>query len=374
MLRVLLFNTNKIDRTVTAQILSQGIPGIQLLLAPTGEEAVQLLEQESPDLFLADIPRFDMVFSNMLTESRRKAPQTPILVTSEATRQVVSDHVWRLGLRDYLLKPFRPQWLLAAVNALAQPKVETAEVPEVQASSAPLWKPYLDRVAEALETFAYKKSLNTAKEYLDFLDESVHTKGEIRSNAVAFAQGMVDLSQPLDQDLHWKLSEKLAYFQGRFDLQSRKFDTFLLYETMLDSIFEHFESKGVYQLDSQQKVLNYIDRRIKQGISLDQAAEYSNMSACYFSKVFKRLSGVTFITYVTDQKMELAQMMLQTTDLPVINIAYDLSYNETNYFSKAFKKKVGMSPTEYRESFQKSQTVTLCPGVLLSEVAEPVAL
>lgn len=41
--------------------------------------------------------------------------------------------------------------------------------------------------------------------------------------------------------------------------------------------------------------------------------------------------------------------MLLDTDMPVINIAYELSYSETNYFSKAFKKKVGVTPTEYRE-------------------------
>lgn len=42
--------------------------------------------------------------------------------------------------------------------------------------------------------------------------------------------------------------------------------------------------------------------------------------------------------------------MLDETEMPVINIAYELSYNETNYFSKAFKKKVGVTPSEYRSA------------------------
>ena len=73
------------------------------------------------------------------------------------------------------------------------------------------------------------------------------------------------------------------------------------------------------------------------------------MSSYYYSRVFKKMTGVNFITYVTDRKIEIAQDMLVETDMPVINIAYELSYNEPNYFSKAFKRKVGMSPTEYRE-------------------------
>ena len=44
----------------------------------------------------------------------------------------------------------------------------------------------------------------------------------------------------------------------------------------------------------------------------------------------------------------MAKRMLVDTEMPVINIAYELSYNETNYFSKAFKKKVGVTPSEYR--------------------------
>lgn len=40
--------------------------------------------------------------------------------------------------------------------------------------------------------------------------------------------------------------------------------------------------------------------------------------------------------------------MLLNTDVPIINIALDLSYHEPNYFSKVFKKSTGMTPTEYR--------------------------
>ena len=51
---------------------------------------------------------------------------------------------------------------------------------------------------------------------------------------------------------------------------------------------------------------------------------------------------------------ELTEQMLLDTDLPVINISYELSYGETNYFSKAFKRKVGVTPTEFRESGKRA--------------------
>jgi AraC-like DNA-binding protein len=97
----------------------------------------------------------------------------------------------------------------------------------------------------------------------------------------------------------------------------------------------------------------------KRGVTLDMAAAYVGMSASYFSKFFKKYMGVNFITYVTDRKIEAAKDMLVNTDRPVVNIAYDLSYSETNYFSKTFKKKVGVTPTEYREQHLHGQTVKI---------------
>lgn len=78
------------------------------------------------------------------------------------------------------------------------------------------------------------------------------------------------------------------------------------------------------------------------------------MSSCYFSKFFKKMTGQNYIAYITDGKVELAKQMLLDTDLPVINISYELSYGETNYFSKAFKRKVGVTPTEFRESGKRA--------------------
>ena len=81
-------------------------------------------------------------------------------------------------------------------------------------------------------------------------------------------------------------------------------------------------------------------------------ANHVNISTYYLSKIFKKEMGVNFITYVTDRKMDLAKEMLVNTDIPVLNIALDLAYNEANYFSKAFKKKTGLTPSEYREKYK----------------------
>ena len=144
-------------------------------------------------------------------------------------------------------------------------------------------------------------------------------------------------------------------FRLRFDQQGRKHDSFLVLEKMWGVIFDAVDEDRCYAVSDEQRVLNYVDRNVKEGIGLDEAAEYANMSSSYFSKFFKRITGVNFITYMMDGKISAAKDMLTDTDMPVINIAYELSYSETNYFGKAFKKKVGLTPTEYREQHQHAR-------------------
>ena len=110
--------------------------------------------------------------------------------------------------------------------------------------------------------------------------------------------------------------------------------------------------KGKISDNGMESVVDYIERNLKRGISLEDVANHVNISTYYLSKIFKKEMGVNFITYVTDRKMDLAKEMLVNTDIPVLNIALDLAYNEANYFSKAFKKKTGLTPSEYREQYK----------------------
>ena len=163
------------------------------------------------------------------------------------------------------------------------------------------------------------------------------------------------MDERINKESSWRLSGCLARFRSRGDLQGTRYFGLSILEEMLDIIFEELGQSGLYTENTLQRVLNFIDRNIKRGVTLDEAADHVNMSACYFSKYFKKETGVNFISYVTGRKIDYAKEMLLYTDMPVINIAYELSYNETGYFSKAFKKKVGITPTEFREKVAVAQ-------------------
>lgn len=72
------------------------------------------------------------------------------------------------------------------------------------------------------------------------------------------------------------------------------------------------------------------------------------MSGAYFSTIFKRETGESFINYLTHVRMEAALDLLNNTKDKTYVIAGKVGYTEPNYFSYVFRKQYGMSPTKYR--------------------------
>ena len=84
-------------------------------------------------------------------------------------------------------------------------------------------------------------------------------------------------------------------------------------------------------------------------LSVDELCSHLGVGTSYFSSVFKKEMGVSFVTYLTDVRMTEAQRLLDTTDEKSYIIAGMVGYEEPNYFSYVFKKHFGISPSKYRQ-------------------------
>lgn len=128
----------------------------------------------------------------------------------------------------------------------------------------------------------------------------------------------------------------------------------------VDSIKEWYLSKIsestrdiVDHLDKSDKDITiareYIEKNYTSNISLDDVSRIVNISPYYFSKVFKEETGENFIDYLTNLRINRAKELLLEGTLSMKEICNEIGYSDPNYFSRTFKKNVGVSPTEYKE-------------------------
>ncbi len=110
---------------------------------------------------------------------------------------------------------------------------------------------------------------------------------------------------------------------------------------------------GTYDLEQRQntdiiiKAREYILDHFSENIKLSDISEYLNLSHCYFSTVFKKITGESFIDYVTKLKILEAQKLLKKGRYRIYEVAEMLGYENAYYFSRVFKKITGNTPKEY---------------------------
>jgi Response regulator containing CheY-like receiver domain and AraC-type DNA-binding domain len=103
-----------------------------------------------------------------------------------------------------------------------------------------------------------------------------------------------------------------------------------------------------------EKACSFMNEHMKDAISLERTAQEVNVSPFYLSKLFKEEKNENFITYLTNVRMEKARSLLQEPRASVKEVSAAVGYNDQNYFSRLFRNKFGMTPTEYRDSVKNS--------------------
>lgn len=94
---------------------------------------------------------------------------------------------------------------------------------------------------------------------------------------------------------------------------------------------------------------NYIKENFRRDLSLDDVSKEVNISPYYFSKVFKEETGENFVEYLTEIRVQEAKRLLSDSGMSIKEIGIMTGYSDPNYFSRIFKKSVGVTPTEYKE-------------------------
>ena len=97
------------------------------------------------------------------------------------------------------------------------------------------------------------------------------------------------------------------------------------------------------------EALSHLERNIHNEVNLEELASIANMSPRSFLRVFRSATGNSPLAWMLGQRINRACMLLRNTDKPITEIAFDIGFNDSNYFTRQFKKSTGFSPREYRK-------------------------
>ena len=95
-------------------------------------------------------------------------------------------------------------------------------------------------------------------------------------------------------------------------------------------------------------VLEFVDQHFAEKIGLKEAAALAKMSVPQFIKLFKKVAGTTFVSYVTHVRLSRAVRLLKGSSLTIAEVASEVGFTDQSYFDRRFKKAFQRTPRDFR--------------------------
>ena len=181
------------------------------------------------------------------------------------------------------------------------------------------------------------------KPFIDTQALSVFFEQSARGINVVGAKKEI-ISTILQEIIHQKEVPLLTSFLKIVELLMDSEDIIWLNDA---SLLKTYSSKNQGRVS---KLMHFIQENFRTEITLEQAASVSGLQMHSFCRFFKQLTHHTFSDFLNEVRIGFACKLLQQSDLPVTQVAYECGYSNISYFNRTFKKIHGISPRDYRQN------------------------
>jgi len=375
--KALIVDDEKNVRKVLRQLGEWESVGInEVLEATNGIEALKIIEKEIPDLIFTDIKMPKMGGLQLIERLNQQSYTGKVILVTGYDDYTFMRKAIQLNSFDYLLKPIDPeafqQVLTKAVDSF---KTEQEGNEELLAEAKKLHH------SQRMTSLCLNEGTDTA-----FLHSIIPEAEEIDFTLLYFYQG----HQPdpcinkLSNELQARNIGATFTFQGEENLYiiltaknqwiyveqwisenisipirlvQDSFSSFTQIPEVFHRLLTALNSnryRAIRQVDElealkrMQEIVAYVEDYYMEDISLEKLSKMFFLTREHISRKFKKETGMTLSKYVTNLRIRQAKQWLLETDETIYSISLMLGYQDEKYFSKLFKKVVGLTPFEYR--------------------------
>ncbi|XID92000.1 response regulator [Paenibacillaceae bacterium WGS1546] len=385
-MNILVVDDESVIRSGIERTIRHRYPEHRVYLAANPEGAVRLLKREAIDLVLTDVLMPGMTGLELMEISRKSHAHVKWVVISAYSEFAYAQEAVRLGARDYLLKPIGKDSLVEMIGKLGEEIAkENERTKEAQLLKGNLrllreavfarWASGLDLGGIDMRPFTENhphfhllmvRIENDKDVKLEhFIVENVLTelidtagKGFVASIDATSLLGLVTLREisalsRLVEQLRGHLKRYLkAPFQVLHTARLTDFaqvpaEMLNLRKAAASQVYDHYASGGDQAVEV---ALQYIRNHYHEDLSLEKVASIVYLNPIYFSQLFKQKTGKGFKEYVTHLRLERAMELLRESELKIADISERVGYPDMRHFSQIFRKKSGLTPSEYRLS------------------------
>lgn len=167
------------------------------------------------------------------------------------------------------------------------------------------------------------------------------------------------IARTFTKELNISNDEFIKRFGTVEDISSKLVTTSSTFDYFLKMLEQCVSWRIAYSHDESNSIIKKAEEYIlenfnREDLSLKVVADTVNLSPTYFSSIFKRHSGTSFVDYLTQVRLNKAKELLCCTSMQVSEIAYEVGFKDYRYFSQIFKKVVGVSPREFKLNSNKA--------------------
>lgn len=368
--------------------------GLQIMIAgdaSDGREALDFMKRNPVDIVVTDIQMPIMNGLEFIEVCKQQYPDTVFLVLSSYEKFDYAQAAIRLGVKDYMLKSsMNVETFRASIRSILNSAygIVSTDITEQSTNRISLLKEHIlnnqlrrerpNLLPAESETFRYpfwegqthvcligpgsmyKGSSEQIQSLLQRLIWMIHDQSPTMDMEAISIRGvgiLIFAGAGAIEENHWRawlseIREKIRevinvelHWEERASLQDWRQIRQFCQKLILNFRMMDQEEKANPIL----KAMNFMQDHFEEPISLNQVAAQIHMSSSQFSRMFKEVTGFSYIRYLSDLRFEKAKAYLEDSGLTAMSIGKLVGYPNPRYFSKWFKAMTGITPGEYRK-------------------------